>query len=99
MAGSSGKVQVLFGLFVVSLILYVSIIWTVVSTFLLGEKSEGLPEAQVASLYVMYAFLVLSTLAETVIAGMINNKRYTNRFGMMVVLIFITFLAGKSLFG
>lgn len=95
----SGKVQLLFWLFVVSVILYLSILWTAVSTFLFGSVGVELPEGKIAMLYIFYAFLVLTTLAGTTLAIMINNRRYTNRFGAMVILIFVTFLAGKSVFG
>ncbi|WP_456452591.1 hypothetical protein [Hydrogenimonas sp.] len=99
MLKQSGKVQFLFWLFAVSVILYASILWTAVTTFLVGEPLMELPEEKVAMLYIFYALLVLATLAGTTVAIMINNKRYTNRFGALVVLIFITFLAGKSIFG
>jgi hypothetical protein len=99
MIKQSGKVQFLFWVFTFSVILYLSILWIAVSTFLTGEPMSELPEERIAELYIFYALLVLCTLAGTTVAIMIGNKRYTNRFGVMVILIFITFLAGKSLFG
>jgi hypothetical protein len=51
-----------------------------------------------ASLLV-HAMCGVMTLAGTVISIFINNKRYTNRFGALFLIIFISFLAGKSIFG
>ncbi len=100
MLKQSGKVQFLFWLFSISVMLYLWILWIAVQTFVLGDASRSeLPEQQVALLFILYGILVLSTLAGTTIAIFINNKRYTNRFGAMVILIFITFLAGKGFFG
>ena len=96
----SGKVQFLFWLFSISVILYITIIWIAGQTFLLGDATRTeIPEDQVAALFILYAVLVLATLAGTTVAIFIGNKRYTNRFGAMVILIFITFLAGKGIFG
>ncbi|WP_353661522.1 hypothetical protein [Hydrogenimonas sp. SS33] len=96
----SGKVQILFWLFTLSVILYLTIIWIALQTFVLGDATRiELPEDRVAALFIMYGVLVLTTLAGTTISIFIGNKRYTNRFGAMVILIFITFLAGKGIFG
>ncbi|WP_236579116.1 hypothetical protein [Hydrogenimonas urashimensis] len=96
----SGKVQFLFWLFSLSVMLYLWIIWVAVQTFVLGDATRSeFPEDRVALLFILYGILVLSTLAGTTVAIFINNKRYINRFGVMVILIFITFLAGKGFFG
>jgi hypothetical protein len=95
----SGKVQTLFWLFSFSIMLYVWIVWTAIQTFLLSEPQTELPEDKVALIFILYGLLALFTLAGTVISIFINNKRYTNRFGALFLIIFISFLAGKSIFG
>ncbi|WP_457596378.1 hypothetical protein [Hydrogenimonas sp.] len=96
----SGKVQFLFWLFSISVMLYIWILWIAVQTFVLGEATRTeLPEEQVATLFILYGLLVLCTLAGTTVSIFISNKRYINRFGAMIILIFITFLAGKGFFG
>ena len=85
----SGKVQFLFWLFLLSIFLYAWILWIALQTFVLGEATRSeFPEDQVALLFILYALLVLDTLAGITVAIFINNKRYTNRFGAMVLLIF-----------
>jgi uncharacterized metal-binding protein len=96
----SGKVQFLFWLFSFAVMLYLWIVWIVAQTFLFADGPlEELPQEKVALIFILYGLLALSTLAGTVVAIFIGNKRYTNRFGAMFLVIFITFLAGKSLFG
>ncbi len=96
----SGKVQFLFWLFSFSILLYVWIIWITVQTFVLPEAPvQELPEDKIALLFILYGLLVLGTLAGTTVAIFIGNKRYTNRFGALFLIIFLSFLAGKSIFG
>jgi len=96
----SGKVQFLFWLFSFAVMLYIWIVWTALQTFVLVEGPlEELPQEKIALIFILYGLLALSTLAGTVISIFIGNKRYTNRFGAMFLIIFITFLAGKSIFG
>ncbi|BDY13151.1 hypothetical protein HCR_14630 [Hydrogenimonas cancrithermarum] len=79
--------------------LFVWILWTVVQTFILTEPQMELPQERVALIFILYGILVLFVLAGTVVSIFINNKRYTNRFGALFLVIFISFLAGKSIFG
>jgi type VI protein secretion system component VasK len=96
----SGKVQFLFWLFVLAWILYAWIVWLVGQTFLFSDAPVlELPAERVAAIFILYGLLALCTLAGTVVSIFIANKRYTNRFGALFLIIFITFLAGKSLFG
>ncbi len=95
----SGKVQALFWLFFFSVILFLWILWTAVQTFLLDSPDMEFPQERVALFFVLYALLILCLLAGTVISVFVDNRRYTRRFGMMTLLIFLSFLAGKSLFG
>lgn len=96
----SGKVQFLFWLFSFAIMLYIWIVWTVVQTFLLVDGPlEELPQEKVALIFILYGLLALCTLAGTVISIFIGNKRYSNRFGAMFIIIFVSFLAGKSVFG
>ncbi|BBG66816.1 hypothetical protein NNO_2113 [Hydrogenimonas sp.] len=95
----SGKVQVLFWLFFFSIILFVWIVWTALQTFIFGGPRMELPQEQIALIFILYGILILFVLAGTVISVFINNRRYMNRFGAVTLLIFISFLAGKSVFG
>ncbi len=95
----SGKVQFLFWLFALAIIIYLSFVWIALSTFVFGGTPMELPQEKVGALFLLYGLLVVVTLAGTLVAIMIGNKRYTNRFGALFLVIFITFLAGKSLFG
>ena len=63
-----------------------------------GPRME-LPQEQIALIFILYGILILFVLAGTVISIFINNRRYMNRFGVMTLLIFVSFLAGKSVFG
>ncbi len=95
----SGKVQMLFWLFSFSVMLFVWIVWTAVQTFVLEGPRMELPQERIALIFILYGILILFVLAGTVISIFINNRRYMNRFGVMTLLIFVSFLAGKSIFG
>ncbi len=95
----SGKVQMLFWLFFFSVMIFIWIVWIAAQTFIFGGPTIELPEEQIALIFILYAILILFVLAGTVISVFINNKRYINRFGFLTLLIFVTFLAGKSIFG
>ena len=96
----SGKVQLLFWLFFFGILLFIWIIWTVVQTFVLHHYPLGdVPQDRIALIFILYGLLALDTLAGTVVAIFIGNKRYTNRFGAFFLIIFISFLIGKSYFG
>jgi len=79
--------------------IFIWIIWIVVQTFILSASQMEVPEDRVALIFILYGMLVLFVLAGTVISIFINNKRYTNRFGALFLIIFISFLIGKSIFG
>ena len=68
-------------------------------TFILASPQMELPADRIALIYILYGMLVIFVLAGTVISIFINNKRYTNRFGALFILIFLSFLVGKSIFG
>jgi len=95
----SGKVQTLFWLFSFSIMIFIWIIWIVVQTFILSTPQTELPEDRITLIFILYGMLVLFVLAGTVVSIFINNKRYTNRFGALFLIIFISFLLGKSIFG
>jgi len=79
--------------------IFIWIIWIVVQTFILSSPQMELPEDRITLIFILYGLLVLFVLAGTVISIFINNKRYTNRFGALFLIIFISFLIGKSIFG
>ncbi len=89
----------LFWLFSFSVMLFIWIVWTAVQTFMFEGPRMELPQEQIALIFILYGVLVLFVLAGTVISVFINNRRYMNRFGVMTLFIFISFLAGKSIFG
>ncbi len=89
----------LFWLFTFSFIIFVWIVWIALQTFVLSEPTLELPQEPIALIFILYGILILFVLAGTVVSIFINNRRYANRFGFLTLLIFISFLAGKSLFG
>ena len=96
----SGKIQFLFWTFFFSILLYVWIVWIGVQVFVLpDEPIMELPQNYVALLFILYGFLVITTLAGTIISIMIGNKHYSNLFGTMIIIVFGTILASKGLFG
>ena len=95
----SGKVQALFWLFSFSVMIFIWIVWIVVQTFVIATPQIELPADRVALIFILYGLLVLFVLAGTVISIFINNRRYTDRFGALFLVIFISFLVGKSIFG
>jgi len=79
--------------------LFIWIVWTVVQTFMFRGPTMELPQEQIALIFILYGILALFVLAGTVVSTFINNRRYMNRFGVMTLLIFVSFLVGKSVFG
>ncbi|WP_292657336.1 hypothetical protein [Nitratifractor sp.] len=96
----SGKMQFLFWAFFFSVLLYLWILWIGVRTFLLhkGPMME-LPQQEVTLLFILYGFLIVTTMAGTVVSIMIGNRPYIRRFGAMVILVFATIIAAKGIFG
>ncbi len=96
----SGKVQFLFWSFFFSILLYLWILWIGGRTFLFHEGPiMRLPEQEVTLLFILYGFLILTTLSGTIVSIMIGNQRYIRRFGGMVILLFATIVAAKGIFG
>jgi len=96
----SGKMQFLFWAFFFSVMLYLWILWVGVRTFLLSDQVRlAIPQQETALLFILYGFLILSTLSGTIVSIMIGNQRYIRRFGAMVILVFATIVAAKGIFG
>ena len=96
----SGKIQFLFWAFFFSTLLYLWILWIGVKTFLLTEGPiMALPQQEVTLLFILYGFLILSTLSGVIVSIMIGNQPYIRRFGAMVILVFATIVAAKGIFG
>jgi len=96
----SGKMQFLFWAFFFSVMLYLWILWVGVRTFLLpSEPLMELPQQEVTLLFILYGFLIVTTLAGTIVSTMIGNRIYMRRFGAMVILVFATIVAAKGIFG
>ena len=96
----SGKMQFLFWTFFFSVMLYGWILWIGVRTFVLpSEPLMELPQQEVTLLFILYGFLILTTLSGTIVSIMIGNQRYIRRFGAMVILVFATIVAAKGMFG
>ncbi len=95
----SGKVKVLFWLFLFSLTLFLWIVWIAMQTFLFDGPKRDLTDEYIVLLFVLYIIMVLFVLAGTIVSIFINNRRYMNRFGIMTLVIFLSFLIGKSIFG
>lgn len=79
--------------------IFVWIIWVAVQTFILAKPTLELPQNEIALIFILYGILILLVLAGTVVSVFVNNRRYMGRFGFLTLLIFVTFLAGKSVFG
>jgi fumarate reductase subunit C len=96
----SGKMQFLFWAFFFSVMLYLWILTIGVQTFILpDEKPLAFPQNIVSLMFILYGFLVLFTLAGTVVSIMVGNKKYINLFGAMVIVVFGTIVATKGIFG
>ena len=92
--------QFLFWAFFFSVLFYLWILWIGVRTFLLGEQTRlAIPQQETALLFILYGFLILTTLSGTIVSIMIGNQRYIRRFGAMVILVFATIVAAKGIFG
>ncbi len=96
----SGKMQFLFWAFFFSVMLYLWILAIGVQTFILpDEKPLEFPQNVVSLMFILYGFLIVSTLSGTVVSIMVGNKKYINLFGAMVMIVFGTIVAAKGLFG
>jgi hypothetical protein len=96
----SGKIQFLFWASFFSVLLYLWIVAIGLQTFVLpDEKPMELPQNIVILMFILYGFLIITTLVGTVVSIMINNKFYTRLFGGMVILVFGTIMATKGIFG
>jgi hypothetical protein len=96
----SGKIRLLFWLFVVSLFLYLWIVWIAIATFILPETPPlEFPADRVGTMFILYGILAFTSLSGVVISIFINNRRYTQRFSALVMIIFATIMAAKGLFG
>jgi len=96
----SGKIQFLFWAFFFSILLYLWILWIGTRTFLLHEGPiMALPQQEVTLLFILYGFLILTTLSGVIVSIMIGNQPYIRRFGAMVILVFATIVAAKGIFG
>lgn len=96
----SGKIQFLFWTAFFSVMLYLWIIGVGLQTFVLpDEKPLELPQDAIILLFLLYGLLIISVLAGTIVAVMINNKFYRNFFGTILIVSFATVLAAKGMFG
>ena len=96
----SGKMQFLFWAFFFSVMLYLWILTIGLQTFVLpDEKPLDFPQNVVSLLFILYGFLVISTLSGTVVSIMVGNRKYINLFGAMVIVVFATIVVAKGVFG
>ena len=96
----SGKIEFLFWTFFLSVMLYIWVVAVGLQTFVLpDEPPVELPEKRVALMFVLYGFLIAATVIGSVVSIMIGNRRYSNMFGAMVIIVFGTVIAAKSIFG
>ena len=96
----SGKIQFLFWTAFFSVMLYIWIIAVGLQTFVLpDEKPMHLPQNAVLLLFILYGMLSLLVVTGTIIATMIDSKRYRQFFGSFIMLALATLLATKSMFG
>jgi len=96
----SGKIQFLFWTAFFSVFLYIWIVAVGVQTFVIpDEKPMELPENAIILMFILYGMLIISVLAGTIVAAMIDNKFYRNFFGTFIIIAFATLLVAKSIFG
>ena len=96
----SAKIQFLFWTAFFSVMLYLWIAAIGLQTFVLpDEKPMNLPQNVIVLMFILYGLLIVSVLAGTIVATMIDNKVYRNFFGTILIVAFVTLVAAKSLFG
>ena len=96
----SPKIQFLFWAAFFSVMFYIWIIIVGLTNFvLIEEKPLNTPQNVTFLLFVLYAILMVVTLAGEVVSTMINSKYYQRFFGVMLIFIFVTLLFIRSIFG
>ena len=96
----SGKIQLLFHIFIFAVFLYLWIVMIALQTFILPENPPiEFPKERVGMIFILYGILSVSALAGTVLSIFIGNRRYTRLFGALVIIIFATIVAAKSISG
>ena len=95
----SGKIQFLFWAAFFSVILYLWIVAVGVQTFVFpDEKSLEIPYDVILLMFVLYGLLIITTVAGTFVAILIDNRFYRNFFGAVMIIGLATLMGMKSLF-
>jgi len=96
----SPKIIFLFWNFVICIILYLWIITLGLQTFILpDQKPQTVPQEIVGLMFALYGILIFLTLAGLIVSTMIGNNRYSKNFGGFVMIIFLTIIIAKGIFG
>ncbi len=95
-----GKIQFLFWTFFFSILLYLWIIYIVVTTFIIKSNIQmSFPKEEVRLLFLLYGLLSILALGGTVVSIFIGNRGYTTKFAALVMVLFGTIIAAKGIFG
>jgi len=96
----SGKIQFLFWTAFFSVILYLWIITVGLQTFVLpDEKLMSIPQDVVLLMFILYGMLGVLLVAGTIVSTMIDSQYYRKFFGIFMMLVLLTLLGAKSIFG
>jgi len=96
----SGKIQFLFWMAFLAVVLYLWLVAVGLQTFVLpDEKPMHLPQDIVVLLFVLFGLLAVCIVAGTLVAIMVNNTFYRKFFGVFVILALATVLVTKGMFG
>jgi len=96
----SGKIQFLFWTAFFSVMLYLWIITVGLQTFVLpNEKLMSIPQDVVLLMFILYGMLGLLLVAGTIVSTMIDSQYYRKFFGIFMMLVLLTLLGAKSIFG
>jgi hypothetical protein len=96
----SPKIVFLFWNFVICIILYLWIITIGIQTFILPEqKPLNMPQEIVGLMFALYGILIFLTVAGLIVSTMIGNSGYSKKFSGFVMIIFLTIITAKAIFG
>jgi hypothetical protein len=96
----NGKIQFLFWTAFFSIAIYLMIIFLAIQTFVLpNTPPETIPQETIIFFFILYASLIVLSVAGTFVATLIDNKYYRKFFGIIIMISLLTFLVVKSIFG
>jgi hypothetical protein len=96
----NSKIQFLFWTAFFSVAIYLMIIFLAIQTFILPDTSPtSIPQDTIIFFFILYASLIVLSVAGTFVATLIDNRYYRKFFGILIMISLFTFLVAKSVFG